>query len=76
MLDWLVMANAFLNLEKCQFGFTQGILMANASLNPEKCQFGFTQGILLGHIVLEDGVRTDLTKIEKIKNLPFPKTKK
>jgi len=50
--------------------------MANASLNPKKCQFGLTKEILFGHIVLEDGICTNFTKIEKLKNLSFPKTKK
>jgi hypothetical protein len=51
-------------------------MMANVSLNLEKCHFGCTKGILLGHSVSQDGIRIDRTKIEKVKNLPFPKTKK
>lgn len=41
------------------------LVMANASLNPKKCQFGLTKEILFGHIVLEDGICTNFTKIEE-----------
>jgi hypothetical protein len=50
--------------------------MANVFLNLEKCDFGCTKGILLGHIVSQDGIHTNPPNIEKVKNLPFPKTKK
>jgi hypothetical protein len=50
--------------------------MVNASLNLEKCHFGCMEGILLGHIVLEDGIRIDCTKIEKVNFFPSPKIKR
>jgi hypothetical protein len=50
-------------------------MMVNAYLNLEKCHFGCTEGILLGQIVSQNGIRIDRAKIEKVKNLPFPKTK-
>lgn len=34
------------------------------------------EGILLGHIVSQDGIRIDCTKIEKVKFFPFPKTRR
>jgi hypothetical protein len=52
------------------------LVMENASLSLEKCCFGCIERILLGHIVSQDGICKNSTKIEKVKNLPFPKTKK
>jgi hypothetical protein len=50
--------------------------MANVFLNLENYCFGCTKGFMLVHIVSQDGVHTYLVNIEKVKNLPFPKTKK
>jgi hypothetical protein len=49
--------------------------MANASLNFEKCHFRCMEGILLGHIISQDGIRTDCTTIEKVNFFPFSQDK-
>ena len=39
--------------------------------------FGFDEVKLLGHIILKDGVRIDIERVEEIKNAPlYPKTRK
>src|SRR5436305_13552927 len=45
---------------------------ANLKLGPEKCKFCFEEIKFLGHILGKDGIRTDPTKIEKVKNYPRP----
>lgn len=45
---------------------------ANLKLGPEKCKFCFKEIKFLGHIVGEDGIRTDPAKIEKVKTYPRP----
>ena len=52
----------------------QTIKSANIKLSPKKCTFLKHQVKYLGHIVSEHGIQTDPDKIEKIKNLPLPKT--
>jgi len=52
------------------------LVMANAFLNLEKSHFGCMEGNLLGHIVSQDGIRTNGAKIEKVNFFPFPKTKR
>jgi hypothetical protein len=42
------------------------LVMANVSLNPEIFHFGCMERILLGHIVSEDGIHINPTKIEKM----------
>jgi hypothetical protein len=46
---------------------------AGLKLNPEKCYFLKRELAYLGYIVGKDGIRTDPTKIEKVKNFPIPK---
>ena len=46
------------------------------SLNLKKCIFCAPFGILLGHVVCQDGVLMDPTKIVIIVNLPTPSTVK
>ena len=46
------------------------------SLNPKKSNFSLKEGKLLGHIVSADGVRIDLKRVEAIKKLSLPRSKK
>jgi hypothetical protein len=46
------------------------------SLNPAKSVFGVTEGKLLGHIISKDGVKIDPERIEAIKKVPLPISKK
>ena len=45
-------------------------------LNPKKCVFGVTSRKLLGFIVNGRGIEIDLTKVQAIRSMPVPKTKK
>ena len=46
------------------------------SLNPKKSNFALKEGKLLGHIVSVDGVKIDPKRVEAIKNLSLPRSKK
>jgi hypothetical protein len=46
------------------------------SLNSTKSVFGVSEGKLLGHIISEDGVKLDSEKVEAIRKVPFPLSKK
>jgi len=45
-------------------------------LNPKKTTIGFSEGKMVGHIVLKDGVATNLEKLDNISKLIFPTTNK
>ncbi|KAB2611031.1 hypothetical protein D8674_019063 [Pyrus ussuriensis x Pyrus communis] len=44
----------------------------NLVLNWEKCHFMVKQGIVLGHIISENGIEVDKSKIDLVRHLPFP----
>jgi ribonuclease HI len=46
------------------------------SLNPKKSNFALKEGKLLGHIVSADGVKIDPKRVEAIRNLSLPRSKK
>jgi phosphoenolpyruvate synthase/pyruvate phosphate dikinase len=46
------------------------------SLNPKKTLFAMREGKLLGHIVSTEGVNIDPNRVEAIKNLSIPRSKK
>ena len=49
---------------------------AGLKIQPDKCDF-FCQSVnFLGHIVSADGVRPDLTNVQKVRDWPVPKTVK
>ncbi|MCG8031861.1 MAG: hypothetical protein JAZ03_06765, partial [Candidatus Thiodiazotropha taylori] len=48
----------------------------NLKLKPSKCELFRSQVVYLGHVVSEDGIHTDPSKIEAVKNWPVPKTTK
>ena len=45
-------------------------------LNPNKCAFGVTSGKLLGFIVSGRGIEIDPAKVQAIRSMLAPKTKK
>jgi hypothetical protein len=47
--------------------------VAGLRLNPEKCFFVKAELEFLGHIISNQGIRTDPLKTEKVKNFPRPK---
>ena len=49
---------------------------ANLKLKPKKCNLFQTSVKFLGHVVSEDGVRTDPSKIQAVRDWPVPKTAK
>ena len=49
---------------------------AGVKLSPSKCSFMKTETVYLGHVIDENGLRTDPTKIDKILNWPEPKSTK
>jgi hypothetical protein len=46
------------------------------SLNPKKSLFAMQEGKLLGHIVSKEGVRIDPSRVEAIRTLSLPRSKK
>ncbi|CAN6579326.1 unnamed protein product [Malus baccata var. baccata] len=44
----------------------------NLMLNWEKCHFMVKQGIVLGHIISENGIEVDKSKIDLVRHLPSP----
>jgi hypothetical protein len=46
------------------------------SLNPKKSYFALKEGKFLGHIVSANGVRIDPKRVEAIKKLSLPRSKK
>ena len=47
---------------------------ANLHMQLEKCVFGSKEVEYLGHIVSSEGVKSDLKKVQAVKNYPVPKT--
>jgi hypothetical protein len=52
----------------------QRIRDAKLKLKPKKCSLFQKEVLFLGHIVNEEGIATDESKIEAVKNWPIPKT--
>ena len=48
----------------------------NLKLKPSKCEFLRNRVVYLGHVVSEEGIHTDPSKIEAVKTWPIPKCKK
>ncbi|CAM8950749.1 unnamed protein product [Rhodiola kirilowii] len=46
----------------------------NLVLNYEKCHFMVTHGVVLGHVVSQEGIEVDKSKIDLIKTLPYSST--
>ena len=59
------LGNLSLVLQRC--------IEKNLLLNWEKCHFMTTHGIVLGHIVSQEGISVDKSKVDLIENLPTPR---
>ncbi|CAM8913962.1 unnamed protein product [Rhodiola kirilowii] len=46
----------------------------NLVLNYKKCHFMVTHGVVLGHVVSQEGIEVDKSKIDLIMTLPYPST--
>ncbi|CAM9000858.1 unnamed protein product [Rhodiola kirilowii] len=46
----------------------------NLVLNYEKCHFMVTHGVVLGHVISQEGIEVDKSKIDLIMTLPYPST--
>ena len=46
---------------------------SNLKLQPDKCEFLRKEVIYLGHIITENGILPDPTKLEAVSNFPTPK---
>ncbi|CAM8969262.1 unnamed protein product [Rhodiola kirilowii] len=46
----------------------------NLVLNYKKCHFMITHGVVLGHVVSQEGIEVDKSKIDLIMTLPYPST--
>jgi hypothetical protein len=54
----------------------QLLIKAGLKLNPDKCDFFRKQILFLGHLVSEEGIRPNSTLVEKIRECPFPTSKR
>ena len=52
------------------------IQKAGLKLNEKKCLFGSTEVVFLGHLFSHEGVKPDPSKIDAIRDMPTPKSKK
>ncbi len=50
--------------------------VANLKLNPKKCVLFRTRVLYLGHVVTQEGISTDQSKVEAVTNWPTPKNKR
>jgi len=72
--DIIVFANSFEeHLRRLEEVFMR-IESAGLKLKPTKCELFKKETTYLGHVVGEDGVKTDPKKIEKVDNWPVPET--
>ena len=53
-------------------GVFQRLEKHNLKLKPSKCEFFMTEVKYLGHVVSEQGIRTDPDKTEALKTWPVP----
>ena len=49
---------------------------AGLTLQPDKCNFLRKEIAYLGHVITQDGVKPDSSKIEAVRNFPIPKNRK
>ncbi|KAM1325654.1 hypothetical protein ACFX2H_046331 [Malus domestica] len=72
MDDFSVFGNSFDNCLDSLTLILKRCVETNLVLNWEKCHFMVKQGIVLGHIVSEQGIEVDKSKIDLVRYLPSP----
>ncbi|KAM2101230.1 hypothetical protein ACFX1T_028276 [Malus domestica] len=72
MDDFSVFGNSFDNCLDNLTLILKRCVETNLVLNWEKCHFMVKQGIVLGHIVSEQGIEVDKSKIDLVRYLPSP----
>ena len=74
--DILIFSNKFeTHVERLRQVF-QALSDSNLKLKPSKCSFKQETILFLGHIISNEGIRPDPSKVEKVKNFKPPKTLK
>ncbi len=63
------------HLRRLEAVFTQ-LRKFNLKLKTSKCEFFRREVVYLGHVVSEEGIKTDPTKIQAVKDWPVPKSAK
>ncbi|CAM8959678.1 unnamed protein product [Rhodiola kirilowii] len=74
MDDFTIYGNTF---NACLDNFSTVLarcVSTNLVLNDEKCHFMVTHGVVLGHVVSQEGIEVDKSKINLIMTLPYPST--
>lgn len=71
--DILVFSQSFDDHLKRLEGVFEKLEKHNLKLKPSKCEFFMSEVKYLGHIVSEEGVKTDPDKIEALKSWPVPR---
>lgn len=72
-MTFLVFSQSFDDHLKRLEGVFEKLEKHNLKLKPSKCEFFMSEVKYLGHIVSEEGVKTDPDKIEALKSWPVPK---
>ncbi|CAN6570924.1 unnamed protein product [Malus baccata var. baccata] len=72
MDDFSVFGNSFDNCLDNLTVILKRCVETNLVLNLEKCHFMVKQGIVLGHIISEQGIEVDKSKIDLVRYLPSP----
>ena len=74
--DIIIFSSTFAeHLERLQAVFSR-LEQHNLKLNGSKCEFFKNRVVYLGHVVSEEGIHTDPSKIESVKSWPIPKSVK
>ncbi|CAN6541731.1 unnamed protein product [Malus baccata var. baccata] len=66
------LCNTPVTFQRCMF--SKRCQETNLVLNWEKCHFMVSHGLVLGHIISENGIEVDKSKVELVSSLPLPTT--
>jgi hypothetical protein len=76
-LDDIILYASFLREHEIKFNkLAKRPKEANLKLQPDKCEFLRKEVTYLGHIITENGVKSDPNKIIAVKNFPTPRNAK
>ena len=74
MDDLIIFSQSLEEMEKRLARVLDRLQEFGLKVSPEKCQFGCKSVKYLGHVVSEEGVRTDPDKVSDLENWPRPET--